>query len=210
MGYIHNIINSLDKEEELGNLSFDERFKKPINNKSIQLLNENKISSKIIEEYSESDGFFINWWKDENKKIGGELNLSPSKFLLQNEPTLKTECDMDSEMDQELRYFRLFDVPTMNSQVGFFALPNIEPSQNLYFRMVGDKWASDLDVDIDGYFKMALASKIFFYWQIVLIDIKEGTISDETKTFKKEMPKIFSDFNWDEFVALYQSLRLSK
>lgn len=76
--------------------------------------------------------------------------------------------------------------------------------------MVGDKWVSGLDLDVEGYFKMAFASKVFFYWQVVLIDIKEGTLSDETKTFKKEMPKIFTDFHWDEFVNLYESLRLSK
>ena len=92
-----------------------------------------KINPFIIDEYKTSNGFKVNWWFNPEKGIGGEINLSPIKSLLKNEPTLSDECDMDSEMDQELRYFRLFDVPTMNSQVGFFALPNKEISKSLYF-----------------------------------------------------------------------------
>lgn len=210
MRFIRNIRKLLIKEEKNGTIEFTNEFKMPINEESVKELRNNKINDLIIQEYNESDGFNIFWWKDSSKKIGGKIKFNPSEFLLKNEPVLDIECQMDPEMDQELKYFRFLDVPTMNSQVGFFALPDKEPSKNLYFKMAGDKWASDLDLDVEGYLKMALVSRVFYYWQLVLIDIQNDNESEETKIFKKEMSKIFSDFNWNEFVNLYQSLRLSK
>lgn len=210
MRFIRNIRKLLIKEEKNGTIEFTNEFKMPINEESVKELRNNKINDLIIQEYNESDGFNIFWWKDSSKKIGGKIKFNPSEFLLKNEPVLDIECQMDPEMDQELKYFRFLDVPTMNSQVGFFVLPDKEPSKNLYFKMAGDKWASDLDLDVEGYLKMALVSRVFYYWQLVLIDIQNDNESEETKIFKKEMSKIFSDFNWNEFVNLYQSLRLSK
>ncbi len=57
---------------------------------------------------------------------------------------------------------------------------------------------------------MAYEAKVFYYWPRVLLDIQNGTECYETERFKKEMPKLFADFNWDKFVEKYQSLRLSK
>ena len=57
---------------------------------------------------------------------------------------------------------------------------------------------------------MAFEAKIFEYWPLVLLDIQNNHESPETIKFKKEMPKIFDDFDWEKFVEKYESLRLSK
>ncbi|WP_336732808.1 hypothetical protein [Chryseobacterium sp. VD8] len=36
-----------------------------------------------------------------------------------------------------------------------------------------------------------------------------GIGSVETETFKTEMPKIFPDWTWENFIAKFESLRLS-
>lgn len=43
----------------------------------------------------------------------------------------------------------------------------------------------------------------FYYMDGIGID------SVETETFKTEMPKIFPDWTWENFIAKFESLRLS-
>lgn len=168
------------------------------------------LSPQIVQSYRASNGLSVSWWADEDEGIGGAMNINPIRFLFRDEPSLASECDMDPEMDQELRHFRILENPTMNSQVGFFALPNEKPSQSMQFRMAGEQWTDDLDLDLDGYLEVASAARVFFNWQSVLVAIKAGEETAQTRVFKEHMPKLFAGFEWDAFVNKYQSLRLSK
>jgi len=209
MNFTDEIIESLIILEDEGKIEeFEEKFSPRISESDEEQLKKLKIYDDLIKLYKQTNGFEIEWWKDSEEGIGGAIKLNSTKFLFQNEPSLKTECDLDPNMDQDLRYFRILDNPSMNTQVGFFMTPEKGITKALWFRMVGYD-ASSLDLDFKGYLEMALTSKVFFHWQKVLLDIKDGKESPETKTFKEHMPQIFSDFNWDEFIEKYSSLRIS-
>ena len=164
----------------------------------------------LIVEYEKfSNGRNITWWKDEKAGIGGVLDLVRMESMFKPQPFLISQCDNDEDTDQDLRYFKVLDVPTSNSMSGFFDLPDEGPSKQIYFLTAGSRHADGLDLDFNGYMEMACESKLFFYWQKVLIDIKKNKESPETRDFREIMPTIFSDFDWDTFVEKYNSLRLS-
>ncbi|MCS4300847.1 hypothetical protein [Chryseobacterium sp. BIGb0232] len=70
---------------------------------------------------------------------------------------------------------------------------------------------NNLDLDYNGYTQMAFEARVFNHWQRVLLYWMngEGIGSAETEAFKTEMPKIFPDWTWENFIAKFESLRLS-
>ena len=58
--------------------------------------------------------------------------------------------------------------------------------------------------------KLLGETKGFLYWQKTILDYLNGTESSETKNFKKEMPKLFPEFDYDKFIELYESLRIDE
>jgi len=76
---------------------------------------------------------------------------------------------------------------------------------------ISDYQLCNLDLDYEGYTQMALEGRVFNHWQQVLLyymgDVDTG--GSETETFKTEMPRIFPDWKWENFIARFESVRLS-
>lgn len=154
---------------------------------------------------NEADGYSFEWWSDKENGIGGKLRFSSSQYLF-------ADADLyDGEGDEELKYFHPLDYPTPESFVGFIIMPDDTIYESLYYMSVSDYELNNLDLDYDGYTQMALEARIFNHWQRVLLYYMdgEGIGSVETEIFKTEMPKIFPDWTWENFIAKFESLRLS-
>ncbi|MGI9650979.1 hypothetical protein [Chryseobacterium sp. RLHN22] len=162
---------------------------------------------KGIEDFykNESDGYSFEWWSDKDNGIGGKLEFASSKYLFADAGLY------DGEGDEELKYFHPLDYPTPESFVGFIIMPDDTIYESLYYMSVSDYELNNLDLDYEGYTQMALEARIFNHWQRVLLYYMdgEGIGSVETETFKTEMPKIFPDWTWENFIAKFESLRLS-
>ncbi|MNJ90964.1 hypothetical protein D3C87_86040 [compost metagenome] len=108
----------------------------------------------------------------------------------------------------DMKGFRPFDMfYEMEGQVGFFVG---RPDKKGLYLSKTDGETQPLHVDFEGYLKLLTLSKGFGWWQNALIEISTGVHQPNTDSFRENMPKIFPEFNWDEFVALYQSVRIDK
>jgi hypothetical protein len=162
---------------------------------------------KGIEDFyrNESDGYSFEWWSDKENGIGGKLEFASSKDLFADAGLY------DGEGDEELQYFHPLDYPTPESFVGFIIMSDNTIYESLYYMSVSDYELNNLDLDYEGYTQMAIESRVFNHWQRVLLYYMDGIGigSVETEIFKTEMPKIFPDWTWENFIARFESLRLS-
>lgn len=163
----------------------------------------------IADYYSNfSNGYILEWWVDKEKSVAGKLQLLEVKYLVATDPKdigIYHEGD-----DEELRYFRPLDYPSPETSVGFIIKPDII-YKSLYY-LTSDYEFYNLDLDFHGYTQMALEARVFNYWHVILLHHmgKMEIGAFETEKFKTEMPKIFTDWTWEKFIAKFESLRLSK
>lgn len=167
------------------------------------------IHNGIQEFYKETtNGFELNWKRDNSGPIGGNIQLAETKHLFAGPKGNGIYFD-ETQEGSDLQYFHPLDFPTPESYVGFIIKPDTI-YKSVYYMSVSDNALRNLDLDFDGYTQMALESRVFYYWQLVLLNYMSGKGGEETETFKAEMPKIFPDWTWENFIAKFESLRLSK
>ncbi|MFP9114355.1 hypothetical protein ACLI1A_10460 [Flavobacterium sp. RHBU_3] len=170
-----------------------------------ELIRLNEVHDGIEDFYrNEADGFGFEWWADKENGIGGKLEFASTKDLF-------SDADLYDEGDNEdLQYFHPLDYPSPESYVGFVIRPD-SIYKSLYYVSISDYQLYNLDLDFNGYTQMAVEARVFNRWQKVLLyymGVSE-TGSSETETFKAEMPKIFPDWTWENFIAKFENLRLS-
>jgi hypothetical protein len=108
----------------------------------------------------------------------------------------------------DMKGFRPFDMfYEMEGHVGFFV---DRPDKKGLYLSETDGEAQPLHVNFEGYLKLLAMSKGYGWWQNSLIEISTGISKAGVTAFKENMPKIFPEFNWEEFVALYESVRIDK
>jgi hypothetical protein len=157
-----------------------------------------------------ADGYGLEWWTNKEKGIGGNLQLAQTKYLFKD-PEWLGFYDEDTDEGADIRFFHPFDYPTPESYAGFVMRP-AAIHRSVYYLSIGDYELKNLDLDFDGYTQMAAEARAFNHWQVVLLYYM-GEISigaSETEKLKTEMPKIFPDWSWDNFITKFESLRLSK
>jgi len=202
-----DIFDSLIKAKEEKKIkNFDIRTK-PSLIVELEELNRLDIVHNGIKKFYEKrgDGFELEWWANEKKGIGGKIQFAQTKYLFSEDNNL-----YDEEDEEDLKYFRPLDYPTPESYVGFIITPDTI-DESLYYMSISDYELNDLDLDYEGYTQMAVEARVFNHWQRVLLYYMdgEGIGSVETEIFKAEMPKIFPDWTWENFIAKFESLRLS-
>ncbi|WP_118976274.1 hypothetical protein [Taibaiella koreensis] len=160
-----------------------------------------------IKEYYEkrSDGFKLEWWANREKGIGGKIALAQTKYLFAEDNGIYDEGD-----ETDLKYFRPLDYPSPETYVGFVMKPDIV-YKSLYYMSTSNYELDNLDLDYNGYTQMAVEARVFNHWQLVLLHYMDGSGigSVEMENFKTEMPEIFPDWTWENFIAKFENLRLS-
>jgi len=161
-----------------------------------------------IEEFyrKSNDGWELEWYSDKEKGIGGKMKLTETKYLFSEENYIL----YDEEDKEDLKYFRPLDYPTPETYVGFIIKPDVI-YKSLYYMSISNYELNNLDLDYEGYTQMAVEARVFSHWQRVLLQYMDGKGigSVETEIFKTEMPQIFPDWTWENFIAKFNSLRLS-
>ena len=54
------------------------------------------------------------------------------------------------------------------------------------------------------------ASKLKAHWQKAILSIRNKTENAETVKFKEHMPRLFSGWTWEEFIAKYESVKIEE
>lgn len=176
-----------------------------------QFIRLDQIHTGIYDFYKNScDGYGFEWSANKDEGVGGNIQLAETKYLFADTESFDF-YDEDKNDEDDIKFFHPFDYPSAESYVGFVIKPDTI-YKSVYYMGIGDYELNNLDLDFEGYTQMAIEARVFNHWQVVLLyymgDINIG--SSETETFKTEMPKIFPDWSWEDFIAKFESLRLSK
>lgn len=112
----------------------------------------------------------------------------------------------DTDADDPIRHFHPVDFFVDEACVGVYVGADAGPS--LYFFDFSES-PYRLDLDMEGYLRMLLLSRGFFYWQDAIRAFRSGEDNPQSERFKKYMPQLFPDFTYENFQRTYQRLRLT-
>ncbi len=161
--------------------------------------------------HREMNGLTIYWVPEEaeDPDVIGKVKIIPVEEILQD---WKDVVFFDfTPQDERIRYFHPIDFFVDECCTGAFLN---EPASNqedisLYlYRFEGEP--IKLYLGMEGYLKMLIAAKGFLYWQYSILEILEGRENPTSKKFKDWMPRLFEEFSWEDYVALYQEVRLTE
>ena len=169
--------------------------------------------ANIILFYEFTNGLKITWETKEKKKITfkaeGTFNLLPlEEVLTDNWDDSWADTWAGTEEAEAMVGFRPLDMFYESAgSVGFYVNRTDKTGLYLYKE---EGVPEPLHIDLEAYLKLLAMSKGYGWWQNALVEISTGVHQPNTDSFRENMPKIFPEFNWDEFVALYESLRIDK
>ena len=165
------------------------------------------LDQNLINLYRAYDGLKIDWATNDERVVGGQMHFLSMEEIIKSWEGYLYEDD-EVAADADIRFFHPFDLISEEAQCGIIIDPNSD-IKSIFYNYSGEMKIYSLDIDFKGYLEMALDAKVFYYWPKVLLDIKNNEESEETTNFREEMPKIFKDFNFNQFVEKYNSLRIS-
>ncbi len=169
---------------------------------------ENEISDPSLIRFYRLRNWWIIGWETKNDlpmRAEGRFDIrSPERVLFNCDEEMGVFDDVP-----DLKGFRHIDMfNESGGSVGFFVGREKE-KKGLYLNRFEGR-VEPMHVDFEGYLKLLGMSKGYLGWQNALIIIHSKKDSGMADSFKLNMPLLFPDFNWDEFVKLYESLRIDK
>ena len=187
----------MDRMKELNANPTYERFK---GDNSV-LKNLSLEDEDITHFYSFFDWLNIEWKVD---AISGNIKFVTYKQLAHNWDNEFGANDWAPDM----KGFRPLDMFLESAGcVGFFI--DRQDKKGLYlYKFDGE--TTPINLNFEGYLILLGISKGFNWWQNALIEINTNSPQPNVDSFKENMPQIFPDFNWREFVKLYEHLRTDK
>lgn len=154
----------------------------------------------------------LDWWKL-SWKSKSELDVKAEGIFefISFERVMNDAWDDDlggNDWSPEMKGFRPLDLfYDSDGFVGFYISGKDKKGLHLVH---SDSSVSPLHIDFEGYLKLLSLSKGFEWWQNALVEISTGKHQPNVDSFKAKMPKIFPDFDYEEFKDLYESLRIDK
>lgn len=162
------------------------------------------LTPAMIDFYSQANGIKIEWEKREQKElpdgglVAGYINLLPVQ-------------DVFGDWE-DIIYFAEDDPYKPLHPLDFFideacAALYLDGSDNpqVYYHYRGEEM-SPLGVDFEGYLKLLLKSRGFWYWHTAIsqpeYDNPYVTVSVEESNFLKTMPQLFPNFDASDFTRL--------
>lgn len=152
--------------------------------------------------YSFFEWWRLSWTSKENPKAQGAFNFRCLPEVLQN----WDESFGGHDWAPEMKGFKVFDDFADAGAVGFF---ENRMSDGLFLAKY-DGEAEPLMVDFEGYLKLLTLSKGFLWWPNALIELRTGHAQPNVERFRTEMPKVFPDFDYGAFEALFEEVRLDR
>jgi hypothetical protein len=165
-----------------------------------------KIEDPSLSEFYGTTGFFnIKWHEKRTKDSGfsGSINiLEGNESLASGEGLIYHKSTPE---DSPLRKFKILDVFADEACVGFFFGENT-PKGLHYFEFESETYP--LLINFEGYAKLLTKSRGFFYWQKVLVEDNEGDAGPVTEHFREQMPRLFPEFDFKDFIESYKSYKI--
>jgi hypothetical protein len=161
----------------------------------------------IVKFYSFISEWKLKWRTKEDFEVKAEGTFD---FLPLKEVMIDVWDDSlgGNDWNPEMKGFRPLDMfYDIDGFVGFYVG---RPEKKGLYVQHSDSSVSPLYVDLDGYLRLLGMSKGFGWWQNALVEIHSGNPMPNVASFREKMPKIFPDFSWDAFVALYEEVRIDK
>ncbi len=175
-----------------------------------------QLPAQVVDFYDTCNGILLKW-AAKNKDLGasGSMNLRPIENLFDatvvnlEGRTWRLNADYNQPKVALKGVFRPLDLFQGDAAVGFFS--DASDRTEMYFHTFGNSFES-LKVDLEGYFQLLLAARGYMSWQYVILHREYGQEDDygkvEHDAFKTNMPKLFSDFDFDEFIELYEKVKM--
>jgi hypothetical protein len=157
--------------------------------------------------HQEMNGLYIEWEGKRTKDpdVKGSVKILSVKEILKDWKGV-VYFDFTPDGDR-IRKFHPIDFFIDEAAVGAFLNEANQEDPVLYlFSFEGEP--VNLHLDMSGYVQMMTASKGFLYWQYTIIEILEGRENPVSRRFKEWMPKLFAEFNWDEYVTFFNELKI--
>lgn len=137
--------------------------------------------------------------------IQGSINILPQKEVLDDWQGV-TYLE-DTPHYDDIEDFKVVDFFDDLACVGY--INTKRKVDYMQYLRIGSMELDPLDLDFDGYIELMFAARGFSYWPKVIIDLRAGEeLGPDSETFKTYMPQIFPNFKWEDFVALYEKVRI--
>ena len=157
-----------------------------------------RISSKILDWYKAIKLNQRIWTYKKKRKLRGFINILP----------IGNPIERSKAPDQH--GLTMFDNFVPEACVGYYVAPQGQkPNDELYFLNFGEE-PQGMNVNADGYIQLLYMARGFAYWQMALLSFQNNPTTDENavEEFRHWMPIVFPDFKWEEFVALYEKVKI--
>ncbi len=174
----------------------------------IEISKDSSLPTSFIEIYSYCNGYNVNWEATKIEQAYGNVEFLPLVNVLSSwEDTLYDEDDIKA--DKSIIHFKPFDQVSPEILCGFIDKPN-EEYKSIYLHRMGYSELSSLDLDFEGYITMLCEARAYKNWPYILLYINDQSLdNDLIESFKNDMPLLFSDWTWENFIAKYEELKLS-
>jgi len=180
-------------------------FNPPAKNKKLkEAQSDFNLTAAMIDFYNQANGIKIQWERKKQKEISGGGLAAGYINLLPIEEVFKDW--------ENIIYFDANDSYKPLHPLDFFideacAALYLDGSDNLkvYYHYLGEEM-SPLGVNFEGYLKLLLKSRGFWYWHKAIAQPEYFNpyvpISVEERNFREIMPQLFPDFDASDFQRL--------
>ncbi|WP_108808607.1 hypothetical protein [Aquimarina spinulae] len=207
--FYENLEIKLYKAKKNNLLELGFRYMIPMEKKS--LLSRLSMFDKSFQEmYNKTNGLEINWKANNIEQAYGNLEFIDFETIVGSWEGQVFERD-DLEFNELLEFYHPFDNVSPEFSCGFIIDNETGTWESIYTHTWGERSTKSLDINFEGYITMLYESRAYKNWPLILLDIQyESFESDLIKDFKSHMPQLFPDFDWNNYLEKYNSLRLSK
>lgn len=202
---------ALVRAKNAGLINLSTWFESPGDIKKLEI-GKDKLPSLFLEFCGKNNGMKIHW---DAKNIDTAVRVGNMEFIDFKSVLGSWEGQVYEQADLEycelLEFFNPFDMVAAEFSCGFIIQPDLGTWRGIFLHKWGTREVERLDIDFEGYVTMLFESKAYANWPFILLDIQAGKFDSVHITrFRNDMPQVFPDFNWDNFVEKYENLRLSK
>lgn len=159
--------------------------------------------------YSELNHLNFEWETREainnGSKILGRIKILPAEQVLGSWEGIVYFKNIDHY--DYMEKFKIVDFFIGEACVGFQQTDN--NVDYMEYLDLGNLEAQPLSLTFEGYYQLMMMARGFLYWQRVILNLNNGSGYEPlVEKFKTYMPQLFPDFKWEDFVALYEKVKI--
>jgi len=195
---------SLVQELKSNNLITVESYKypSPAHEKDKKKLAGSDLPGSIKELLSSLNGFYLRWnSKNESTDCIGRLKiLSASEIFLERKGVVYFD-----ESDPALKHFYPVDFFADESCCGIFY--GSKDTSLYYYQFSSSQEPQRLGIDIFKYIEIGMMAKCYSYWPLILLLYQQDGDHEMVNRFKTDMQILFKEFNFENWIKNYLSLK---